>query len=489
MLSALLVYTLKSALVLTLLYVPYTLMLRHERFFRLNRLTLLTVLLAALVLPLCHVKVPDTLTQMPVIADTQEVIWHTEAVIVGAEAPLPHGIDWRRIACLAYVMGVLTVLCLRVCQLVQIHRAMRRGCLWRQREEDGVTVYCHVGDGAPFSWMRSIYICETDYEQNGRAILLHERAHIHCCHSLDILLLTLVEVVQWWNPFVYRLGQSLRDVHEYEADDHVLRQGVSLADYRMLLVRKAVADTSFAFANNFNRSHVAKRIAMMKRPPSSLWMRGKVLYMVPLLLFTLVLSAAPVIEPLLFLNGEEVGAERVLQLPKESIDHITVLKGVSAKAVYGERARGGAVIFETKAPPVADDHAVFLIAEEMPEFPGGEAAMRQYLSQHMRYPSDVQRARLQGRIDVTFIVETDGSLSDIHAAFTGDTAEGTEVVVTGYRREGAAAPPTAARDRLRSSWVASAEQLVSQMPRWIPARQQGRTVRARVTLPLYYRLQ
>lgn len=87
MLSALLVYTLKSALVLTLLYVPYTLMLRHERFFRLNRLTLLTVLLAALVLPLCHVKVPDTLTQMPVIADTQEVIWHTEAVIVGAEAP------------------------------------------------------------------------------------------------------------------------------------------------------------------------------------------------------------------------------------------------------------------------------------------------------------------------------------------------------------------------------------------------------------------
>ena len=488
MMTTLLVYTLKSALVLTLFYIPYTLMLCRERFFRLNRLTLLVVLVTSLVLPLCHVTMPDILRQMPVIADTQEVVWHTEAVIVGAEAPLHRGIDWRRLACIVYTLGVVSVICLRLCQLMQIHRAMSRGCLWRQREADGVTVYCHVGDGAPFSWMRSIYICEEDYRQNGHAVLLHERAHIHCCHSLDILLLMLVETVQWWNPFVYRLGQSLRDVHEFEADDPVLRQGVALAEYQMLLVRKAVANTSFAFANNFNRSHIAKRIAMMKRPPSPLWMRSKALYMVPLLLFTLVLTAAPVIEPLLFLNGEEVGAGCLLQLPKDSIDHIDVLKPPTATSIYGERARGGAVIIETKAPPAAGDNAVFLIAEQMPRYPGGEAAMNAYLSRHMRYPSDVQSGNLQGRLDVTFIVETDGSLSDIHAVYAGDTAEGAAAIITGYRREGAAVPYVASSGKQMDSWAASAEQVVREMPRWKPARQQGKAVRARVCMPLYYRL-
>ena len=66
--NMLLVYTLKSALVLTLLYLPYTLMLRRERFFRLNRLTLLTILLLALVQPLCKVASPESLTQVPVVA-------------------------------------------------------------------------------------------------------------------------------------------------------------------------------------------------------------------------------------------------------------------------------------------------------------------------------------------------------------------------------------------------------------------------------------
>ncbi len=368
--NMLLVYTLKSALVLTLLYLPYTLMLRRERFFRLNRLTLLTILLLALVQPLCKLASPESLTQVPVVADTQEMVGQIEAAIT--EAPIyvlgnpeeATAWGWQEWLALVYAAGMAAMLCLRICQLVQIRWAMRRGCLWRQREDDGVTVCCHVGNGAPFSWMRSIYISEADYEQNGRAILLHERAHIHLRHSLDILLLTLVEAVQWWNPVIYMLGRSLRNVHEYEADDHVLRQGVSLTDYQTLLVRKALADTAYAFANNFNRSHILKRIEMMKRPPSNPWLRAKVLYVVPLLLFTLVVSATPVIEPLLIVDGEEVDRDRVNQLQGDSIAYVTVLKGVSATALYGEKGRGGAVQIETKKRAEETPQGVFDIAEE-----------------------------------------------------------------------------------------------------------------------------
>ena len=341
--NELIVYTLKSAFVLTLLYLPFMLMLRQERFFRLNRMTLVGILVTALLIPICRYKVSVPVEESnSTIVQTQELVYRTEIIIVGTDASVHWGV-WEWLT-LIYAIGVGFMLCLRIYQLTQIRRIMRQGCLWRQKEDDGVTLYCHAGNEAPFSWMRSIVVSQQDYENNRREILLHERAHIRCYHSLDILLLTVVETLQWWNPMVYRLGNSLRNVHEYEADDYVLRQGVSLNGYQQLLARKALAGTAFVFANNFNSNHVMKRIEMMKRPDSSPWMRSKVLYLVPLIAFSLVISATPVIEPLLFLDGEEISRERMERLPKDSIDHIEVLRSPSATKVYGERAKGGAII-------------------------------------------------------------------------------------------------------------------------------------------------
>lgn len=490
--NMLLVYTLKSALVLTLLYLPYTLMLRRERFFRLNRLTLLTILLLALVQPLCKVASPESLTQVPVVADTQEMVGQIEAAIT--EAPIyvlgnpeeATAWGWQEWLALVYAAGMAAMLCLRICQLVQIRWAMRRGCLWRQREDDGVTVCCHVGNGAPFSWMRSIYISEADYEQNGRAILLHERAHIHLRHSLDILLLTLVEAVQWWNPVIYMLGRSLRNVHEYEADDHVLRQGVSLTDYQTLLVRKALADTAYAFANNFNRSHILKRIEMMKRPPSSSWLRAKALYVVPLILFTLVVSATPVIEPLLIVDGEEVDRDRVNQLQGDSIAYVTVLKGVSATALYGEKGRGGAVQIETKKRVEETPKGVFDIAEEMPRFPGGDAAFKQYMAHHVRYPKAAAENGVGGTVKVQFIVEPDGRITNVHAI---DSPEGeADAEVNAY---GAADkhPSQDDDDEGRRALREAAEELYREMPPFEPGRQNGIPVRVQMTRAVKYSLQ
>ena len=482
--NMLLVYTLKSALVLTLLYLPYTLMLRSERFFRLNRLTLLTILLLALVQPLCKVASPESLTQVPVVADTQQLVYQMETAIT--EAPIyvlgnpeeATAWGWQEWLALVYAAGMAAMLCLRICQLVQIRWAMRRGCLWRQREDDGVTVCCHVGNGAPFSWMRSIYISEADYEQNGRAILLHERAHIHLRHSLDILLLTLVEAVQWWNPVIYMLGRSLRNVHEYEADDHVLRQGVSLTDYQTLLVRKALADTAYAFANNFNRSHILKRIEMMKRPPSSPWLRAKALYVVPLILFTLVVSATPVIEPLLIVDGEEVDRDRVNQLQGDSIAYVTVLKGVSATALYGEKGRGGAVQIETKKRAEETPQGVFDIAEEMPRFPGGDAAFDQYVAHHVRYPKAAAENGVEGTVKVQFIVEKDGRITHVHAI---DSPSGeADAVVNAYGATGKHRLQ-AEDDEGHRALREAAEELYRGMPPFEPGRQNGMPVRVQMT--------
>ena len=493
--NELIVYTLKSAFVLTLLYLPYTLMLRRERFFRLNRMTLVGILVTALLIPICRYKVSVPVEESnSTIVQTQELVYRTETIIVGTEDSA-HWDVWEWLT-LIYAIGVGFMLCLRIYQLTQIRRIMRQGCLWRQKEDDGVTLYCHAGNEAPFSWMRSIVVSQQDYENNRREILLHERAHIRCYHSLDILLLTVVETLQWWNPMVYRLGNSLRNVHEYEADDYVLRQGVSLNGYQQLLARKALAGTAFVFANNFNRNHVVRRIEMMKRPDSSPWRRSKVLYLVPLLAFSLVISATPVIEPLLFLDGEEISRERMNQLPKDSIDHIDVLTSPSATEVYGERAKGGAIIISSKSTrdlpagtAVAEEgHEVFLIAEEMPEFVGGEKALKEYISRHVTYPSKILKYGIQGRLDVSFVVEIDGSITNVTAKPNNEKGTGADVVITGFHRDDEIQPNGELVPQLLQIWTESAEQMVAQMPRWKPARQQGRTVRAQVTLPLYYRL-
>ena len=514
----LLVYTLKSALVLTLLYLPYALMLRREHFFRLNRLTLLTVLLLALVQPLCRVTSPDGLTQMPMVADTQQMVYQIETAIVeapihvlGSEEETPAW-GWQEWLAIIYAAGMTTILCLRICQLVQIRWAMRRSCLWREREKDGVTVYCHVGNGAPFSWMRSIYISEADYQTFGRpssfggsgeggfgrAILLHERAHIHLRHSLDILLLIVVEAVQWWNPVIYMLGRSLRNVHEYEADNFVLRQGVSLSDYQTLLVRKALADTAYAFANNFNRSHIARRIDMMKRPPSSPWLRAKALYVVPLLWVTLVVSATPVIEPLLIIDGEEVDRDHVNQLQKDSIAYVTVLNDLSATALYGKKGRGGTIEIVTKETseketpkeetpedtPIKPD-IVFATAEEMPRFPGGDAAFDQYVAHNVRYPKEAAENGVEGTVTVQFIVEPDGRITNVHAI---DSPAGEADVVANAYAASDKHPSQDEDDEGRRALREAAEELYRGMPPFEPGRQRGKPVRVQMTRAVNYSL-
>lgn len=296
-----LMYALKSAFVLCLLYVPYTLLLHRDSFFRLNRFVLLGVLLLSLVLPLCNVSwlsmdrqpvVHAAQMQMVEIGIPVNLLPQNDVVDEMAEASAPSSFTLFGLLTLIYIIGMAVVLLLRLWQMGSLRLQLRRGSLWRH-SEDGITVYCHADRVAPFSWMNSIVISEEDYAESGREIILHETGHIRFHHSWDVLLLTLVQMVQWWNPLAYMAGISLRDVHEYEADDYVLRQGVSASAYQMLLLKKAVGYGSYTFANNFNHSLTKKRITMMRKSKSNPWMRSKALYVIPVAALALSAFATP----------------------------------------------------------------------------------------------------------------------------------------------------------------------------------------------------
>lgn len=296
--STLLIYAIKSAILLTLLFVPGTFLMFKEKMFRFNRMTLLAILVLSLVLPLCNFS-RLSMDRMPAVQAIERGLiqagipveipnYISTEDITSQEKPFP----WFYVVSILYGIGVMTILCIRLREVLSMGLIIRRGSIWA-KEEDGIRIYCHAENVAPFSWLRNIVISEADYKENGREIILHEKAHILYRHSLDILLLTLVEAVQWWNPFVYMLGMYLRDVHEYEADDYVLRQGISCHAYSELVIRKAVGANSYTFANNFNHSLTKKRINMMHKTKPKGSRRSRVLYVLPMIALALSAFATP----------------------------------------------------------------------------------------------------------------------------------------------------------------------------------------------------
>ena len=296
--SSLLMYSLKSAMVLALLYLPYLLMLRRESFFRFNRMMLLGIMALSLTLPLCNIP-SMSLDRQPVVhaAQVQMIelgipVNMLPELLVTAEPPSRISVSIFMLVSLLYIIGMGMVLVVRLWQVGRLWLGIRRGALWKQ-EEEGITICCHAEQVMAFSWMDCIVISEQDYNEAGREIILHEMGHIRNGHSWDVLLLTLTEMLQWWNPLVYVLGISLRDVHEYEADDYVLHHGVSAQEYQVLLIKKAVGSGSYAFANNFNHSLTKNRITMMLQKKSNPWMRSKALYVIPVAALALSAFATP----------------------------------------------------------------------------------------------------------------------------------------------------------------------------------------------------
>lgn len=441
-----LMYSAKSAAVLCMLYVPYTLLLHRDSFFRQNRLVLLGILLLSLVLPLCNVPWLS-MDRQPVMhaAQVQMVeIGIPVQMVVPAEAEpaVERKASFPLFALLTaiYMTGVCAVLLFRLWQMGCLHMALRRGCLWRQTE-DGITVRCHAGRVAPYSWMRNIVISEQDYNESGREIVLHETGHIRNGHSWDILLLTLVQMLQWWNPLAYMLGVSLRDLHEYEADDYVLRRGVSARAYQILLIKKAVGYGSYTFANNFNHSLTKKRITMMRRSKSNPWMRSKALYVIPVAALALSAFATPEIVS-----------------PAEGVVSKFESKGTDTSADLQAIGKFSTEIMgEVQNAATANEDTIYGKVDKNAEYPGGTEALMKFIMTNLKYPETCRKEGIQGRVVIKFVVNTDGSIVDM---------------------EETRSP--------HADLTAEAMRVIKMMPKWTPATVGGKTVRSRFFLPVMF---
>lgn len=126
-----------------------------------------------------------------------------------------------------------------------------------------------------------------------RRIIAHEIIHIKQYHTFDILLIELITVLQWFNPFVWPYKKSLQETHEFLADNGVIAQGFSTAKYQLLMFEQHVGVKLFELVNNFKQSQIKRRITMMSKIKSRGTAKLKLLLIVPMAAFLLLAFAEP----------------------------------------------------------------------------------------------------------------------------------------------------------------------------------------------------
>ncbi len=290
-----LLYSLKAAGCLAVFYLFYKLLLSRDTLHRMNRVLLCGVLLLSFLLPLCVITVekelpgvstagidviPESYFRRDMVFENRIPDDTRDLMIIEEPEPAPEPFDWGVLLGIIYFAGIFATLGWTVCNIVWVVRMTRRGR--RIPLGNGSVLVLSNRIRAPFSWMKYVVMSEEDYACGGGTILVHEQAHQRLGHSWDLLLVDLLGCLQWFNPAMWLLRVELRAVHEYEADEQVLRCGVDAKDYQMLLIKKAVGGRWYSIANSLNHSNLKNRITMMLRKRSSRWARAKALYVLPL---------------------------------------------------------------------------------------------------------------------------------------------------------------------------------------------------------------
>ena len=298
-----LIYDLKVAVLIAVFYFCYRLLMERETMHRLNRIVLLSSILLSFLLPLCVVTLHETkVVELAREANYPELviaesgtISAEDSVIASAET---NGMEYvkmifgPRVIFAAFIIGLVC----RSLYIANSYRQLRRMIKDSEQHslEDGVTLAVVDLPVAPFSWMHTIVLGRTDYEERNPSILAHERGHILLHHSWDIVFVEVLTALQWFNPVVWLLRRDLRTIHEYEADASVLSSGSDVSQYIQLLMRKAMGTQASILANGINNSTIKKRINMMLVNKSPRRNSLKLLALLPIVGITLALNAETV---------------------------------------------------------------------------------------------------------------------------------------------------------------------------------------------------
>ena len=351
--GTLLIYILKSAVCLAVFYLFYKLLMSRETFHRFNRFSLLGLMIICSIIPFAKISMDTPVETAQVEISIHESLMMpviTDADIVTTPNDTSTMEHITIFAAIIYIIGILFFAVKEILQFRKVLNITRKG-----KEED-INLYIKDSTGnirlivtnekvSPFSWINRIVISRTDLEENGREILCHEMAHISNHHSIDLILADICILLQWFNPASWLIKSELQNVHEFEADETVIRNGIDAKNYKLLLIKKAVGSRLYSIANSFNHSKLKKRITMMMKKKSSPWARAKYLYVLPLAAVAVAAFAHPEISKL----TDEISSVKVNDFSAITENHeVENVNSVSEKSVIVE----GTIIDDATGQPI-----------------------------------------------------------------------------------------------------------------------------------------
>jgi len=291
-----LIYILESTICISVFYLLFRVLMRKETSFAVSRATLLTIVVASVVVPLVQLpqlmQTPVHVELIPEFSENKIQIQNLPATEnaasfevqqhIGESAPATNEltIPLETLLRYFYLAGVLVALLLFIRNVIQIFMLSRKA---KVKQMEGYRLLIVDREVPSFAFGRSVVISQTDYDAHGLAILAHEQAHIRLNHFVDLLLLELVRTIHWFNPAVYALIGDMKEIHEFQADEQTLHSGIDAKQYQLLIIQKGVGPRRFALANSFNHCQIKKRITMMNKSKTSKAWRWKVATFLPLL--------------------------------------------------------------------------------------------------------------------------------------------------------------------------------------------------------------
>ena len=326
---------------------------------------------------------------------------------------------------IVYFSGVILFSLLFLFRIFQLMLLINRNGI---SSDGGFRYVITDGNYTPFSFFNLIFINSTMTAEDKEKVIVHERIHVSQLHSFDVLFFELLIIFQWFNPIVWLYKKSIKEVHEFLADEGVLKKGVERSSYQELLLALTLGVNVTDLTNNFNTTQIKRRFIMMTKMKSGLIAKVRFMMVIPFVAVALLLFAC---------NSNGAKKEENAQNKVDSVkEHTTV---VSEPVVEGK---------------------VYDEVEEAPVYGKSQSDLSKYLASNIKYPQEAKEKKIQGKVYVSFVVSKTGAVTDVKV-----------------------------KRPLNKLLDAEAVRVVSAMPNWTPGKNKGEAVNVNYVLPINFKLQ
>jgi len=425
------IYLLKSSAILALFYGVYHFFLQDEKFYRGIRIYLGTSLLMAFILPLIKMNF-----EVAEAANNSNIVLLLNAINLNSESTSPSSL-LANISSTQLLIGLYAFVCF-ILVLRSIIRISKTQNIIRNNPKDKFEgqELVKVNEETPnFSFLGKIVISDKDYNtESFRNIIAHEKVHVEQKHWIDLLLVELTTILMWFNPFAWLFERAIKQTHELLADEGVIAQGCNIGHYQASILNQIMGTEVMGLANNFNCSITKKRMIMMTKTNTSKNRMFRLLMIVPAIAVALTLNV-------------QCSSEGETQFDEDGFIKVETNAQTDPQSIFSET-------------PDGKEKEVFVICEDMPEYPGGEEELKYFIASNVKYPKVAQESNIQGRVYISFVVSKKGVVEDVK-------------VIRG----------------VDPSLDAEAVRVISSMPTWIPGKQKGEEVAVAYTVPINFALQ